>query len=71
MTLTFPTFFGDSIEGGSPVCSLALHAFLVVISILVIGILFWVFLWLVLGSLANNPAIYVEGINMGWERQSL
>lgn len=71
MTTTFSIFLGAPMERDSPVCSLALHALLVVLSILVLGIVFWAVVWLALGFLVSGPAIYVEGINMGWGRQSL
>ncbi len=71
MTLTFPAYFNASLNEDSPVCSLAMHALLVVLSTLALGVIFWSAVWLALGLLVNHPPIYVDGINMGWGRQSL
>ena len=71
MTLTFPVYFNAPFDEDYPACSLAIHAFLVVLSTLALGIIFWSVVWLVLGLLISHPSIYVDGINMGWGRPSL
>ena len=71
MTLTFPAYFNAPLEQDSPACSLAVHALLVVLSTLALGIIFWAAVWMILSLLVSHPSIYVDGINMGWGRQSL